>query len=482
VRRTGFAAALIGAAWLVVGCGGGGTKAADPIGVAVGMMNTPPSEVQKGTTVEDELTFFATDDEGVVAGYGVVFTDKDELTHEASFYVYRSEEAAQQALDAATDGYDDIGLKAPKDKAGLRCAWDDLVEETVCMGRSGVVEVENYTYSEDDDSPDEDALLKAGTDFTKALLSYAQGISKKSEKVDRVPVKALPALLAAVQPPNGPGGARTQQPSAIENDELLDKYKGARQVRWYSTDKSYSLWFLTFSSKSDASAYLKEYYQGLSKVTIESGDATCVKLTDQWVCGEVADEVVSLVVHNTTSGEEDEDAAKYASDGAAHAKSLRSGDLPREPKDSSGSSKIQTGTTPTTRGPTSPPPSPTATATPTPVPINAINSGTWTFDITVRANTCGGEPAVGSPVTVEYEFTEAGRDYLISKGELFGIEQTFPNNRDFGVFTMSLPRLLLQLPLSSGGTGILTLDFIAVDEADVQYVVDYGNCKITASN
>ena len=95
MRRTGFAAALIGAAWLVAGCGGGGSKAADPIGVAVGMMNTPPGEVQKGTTVEDELTFFATDDEGVVAGYGIVFTDKDELTHEASFYVYRSEEAAQ---------------------------------------------------------------------------------------------------------------------------------------------------------------------------------------------------------------------------------------------------------------------------------------------------------------------------------------------------------------------------------------------------
>ena len=102
----------------------------------------------------------------------------------------------------------------------------------------------------------------------------------------------------------------------------------------------------------------------------------------------------------------------------------------------------------------------------------------------VLSNTCAGnDPAPGQIVTLEYEFTESGGDDLISAGELFQVDQTLPGARKFGLFTMAVPKLNLQLPVGSGsgaGTGKLTLEFGAVDTAAVTYAEEYADCKITA--
>lgn len=481
MRLTLLALVVLSTGFVAAACGGS-SGPADPIALAGLILDQSPEEdLPKGTKIDEDLVFVdGNEDEGEIAAYYVTFTAKG-LLSDAYIYVFRTEEDAQASLDTQNDFYEDFGMKAPKDKAAARCAWDDEVLEAACLARTGPAFIETFTYLDDDPDVDEDDAEAAGLALTKALAGYVEKLAKDAHKLDKAPLKLLAALMASTQPPNAPDGASFQDPTIVADadDDLMAQFDRANQVSWY-TGTGWTLYLMTFANKNDATEYRDKAIDAVSAVKVESDGSTCARSDDGqlWVCLSGTGEALAYAIHRNTSADLDRDAARYAKDAADYAKTLHSGELPRKPRPGA---KVPPGS-PTV--PSSPTAVKTAVQTPTPPGLSAINAGTWTFRMKVLSNTCAGsDPAPGQIVTLEYEFTESGGDDLISAGELFQIDQTLPGARQFGFFTMALPKLTLQLPVGSGssaGTGKVTFEFGARDSAAVTYAEEYSDCKITA--
>lgn len=483
MRLTLIVLVVLSAVFAVSACGGS-SDPADPIALAGLILDqSAEDDLPKGTKIDEDLDFVdGNEDEGEIAAFYVALTGKGVLS-DAYIYVFRTEEDAQKALDDETDFYEDFGMKAPKEKAAARCAWDDEILEAACLARTGPAYIETFTYLDDDPDVDEEDAEAAGLALTKSLVSYVERLAKDAHKLDKVPLKLLAALMASTQPPNAPDGASFGDPAIVSDadDSLMAQFDRANQASWY-TGTGWTLYLMTFANKDDAAEYRDKAIDAVSAVKVESDGSTCARSNDGqlWVCLSGAGEALAYAIHRNTASAVDRDAARYAKDAADYAKTLHSGELPRKPragtKAPSGSATV----------PTSPTAAKTAVPTPTPTPagVSAINAGTWTFRMKVLTNTCAGsDPAPGQIVTLEYEFSESGGDDLISAGELFQIDQTLPGARQFGLFTMTLPKLTLQLPVGTGsgaGTGKVTFEFGAVNSAAVTYAEEYSDCKITA--
>jgi hypothetical protein len=135
------------------------------------------------------------------------------------------------------------------------------------------------------------------------------------------------------------------------------------------------------------------------------------------------------------------------------------------------------------RPPTASPSTPTPTATPLPH-VDRFNAGTWTLDLKVTSNNCPGEtPAVGSTITVVYEFTDSTGDGYIYPGELFAIDQLSPVVSDLGAVYATLPTTRFAAEataVNQTGAAQVELTFTAEDETLVSYIEAYGNCTIRA--
>lgn len=467
---------ILGAALaaVVVACGGG-KDSPDPLAYVAGLAEQPPSTLA-GAALSGDFESFADEDLGLIAAFQG-FYDGAGLEYNVFVDVYRSEDTAAAGLAAWHEAYQDsIEVEG---KPGTYCSNLDEADtrDSLCFGRYKSVYIEVDAYPSNEDLPAIAEVQSASLSMLSAVAGHLHSLEAAARAP--IPPKALAALSAAVPPPPAPGDTEFSFPASVD-DELLGIYDWARQYSWTAGD-DWRLFLSTFDSASDARSF-KNAYLGDNEVVEDKGSgATCLAAGDKqyWVCISLVEETAVFVEHKSTSEELDREAADLSKRAVDQVRELRAGKLPPErPAPSRSGRPVSPTSAPT------PSPSPSPTPSPTPVPPPYVNGGTWTFDMKVTSNDCpSGEPAIGSDVTLEFEFSESGGDDAISNGELFYLEQYGPAYRDIGLYTMSIPHMSFEFPVTSGdssGRGIVAMDFLAPDSANVSYVEDFGVCTLTA--
>ncbi len=403
------------------------------------------------------------------------FTAADGTEGHAVAVVFRTVAEARAMLDGEVEYFE-----VPESSSrGRYCYWDefstyvnfDFEGISFCMGRSGNVYLEVEFGEVPEDEPE--AALELLQEMGRHFDSLAEDATAR---VRRLKPEPLASSLAAFAPP-GPGDREfaTDPQAAFTDPE--DTSGLIERVQWLGdSSRDASVFFYTFETVAQATAYRET---NLVSVTGPGATACAIPSeTNFRFCGHQSEEVVILVQRQAevSAPAVDSYLQAWAEELVKHVADVRSGKLPRAPR--------ATATPSGTRTPTVPPPPPaTSTPTATPLPqVDRFNAGTWTLPIIVSSNTCpGGQPAVGTEVTLQYEFTDSDGDGYIYPGELFSIEQILPGYSDLGATFAVLPTTRFAAATTAGtltGGAILELTFIAENETLVSYVESYGTCSI----
>jgi hypothetical protein len=457
-------------------CGSDGNDQPDPVALLVALLENPPGDLPDDVTVDGEPESIS-GGAGEEIGGVEFFMHGSGVEHWATLVLHRDEDAARETFDEELAFYE---FNGPEDDSGIVCDYDGDTIDVLCIGHDGLVYIELSSFPTEDEDPDPDELRSSAEEVFEAVVDHVREQADDArDRVDPVPRPALAVLLQSVPPPDAPDGAAFTDPFKVaEDDELLQQFDHFSFGWDAGTDWKAS--FSLFPEHDDARTYHDRFLGSGTVVTDEDHDATCYRGEDDddnphWVCLRILDDAVLFAQHATDSEDLDGDTLEFLDSLVEHVTGVRSGELPpaREGNDDDRAD-----------------PTPTATEVPptaTPPPqISVVNAGTWDLNATVQSNDCpGGDPAVGSQIALQYVFTESGSDELLTEGEFIRIEQTAPGYRDFGVFSMTLPTLSINLPVTAGtftGTGELTIDFIAVDLAHLHYVEDYDVCRIVADS
>lgn len=459
----------------------------DPVALAVALFDDDAAiELPKGFEQTDDLEVGATYAGRAIAGATVYF-ESDDATHEVYLDLFRSGEEARAELRDAADGLDINLSDDGSDASG--CLWDDLVFTSFCMGHRGplLIEVDSFFPGPDEDADPEKIEAQASELYEAIEAHIKRLIDDAPDDVAPLPRRPLAALLMSIAPPPAPDGTAFTDGFDVESDDLLAQFDDSLNFGW-TNDDGWRATFYAFVDNDEAETYRDRWIGNARPTEIDDPEADCVRtsrtetdvVTYAWSCIVASDEVLIFARHDIDSEELDDDAADLVRDLVSHVEMLRAGELPpaARPDDDD-----EEGATKRTRQPeASPTVAPTATVDPGP---DAVNAGPWKFTVTVTSNDCGGQPAPGSAIELEYKATELTGDNQLRATDFFKLEQIVPGYRDFGVFAMTLPVLELDLPVTNGevtGVGRLSVEFVATGTAHVRYVEDYGSCSIAADS
>lgn len=413
------------------------------------------------------------------------FTGTGGATAHASAAVFRDEKQAREEL---ADAVEMLEAVESEDARGRYCFWDfplylDVDDASTCMGRSGVVylEVEKGPAGEDDP--------EAALELLQSLENYFDDLAEDAtSRVRLLKPRPLAAILASVPPPAPPDGKPVGLAEGTEVTTEVQAFGLVRQVNWPSgQDDRMAAFIAVFDSETGAESYKQNYFGSGNVATKDESTCATADSRSYRVCVRLVGETAILLQRQperTTLPALDQSLLAWMATVADHVQSIRNGRLPAAPEDVAPEDVAPEVDVTSTLPPftaTLPP----ATATPTVGPaVTRVNAGTWTFDVVVTANTCPGDRLQpGATFRTQYEFTDSNGDAFIASGERFSIYQYEPFAQELGTLTATLPATTFGHPSALDAlTGLATvkLTFISVNEAYIDYVEQYVNCRLTA--
>ncbi len=456
----------------------------DPVALIVALIEQPPEDLPDGVSVS-EVANAALPFGHEVAQVRITLTE-DDVTHDAWISVFTTEDAPRTVLADEAEDYD---LALPEE-GEASCGWFDDLEGSSCIGRQGLTYISLDSYSERADSADPDAITEAAAESFEAIARHIAALERKAtKKITPVTGAGLGALVTNVAPPEAPDGTEFAESVTPGGDDLLDEFEGHISIGW-NAGTEWTVWYSVFENKSQARSYLNRYIDDRDVDHPDDSDAECLPgigtkdQDDVWRCLEVVEESVVFSEHDGDGDDLDDGTVELLNAATEHLRTLRSGVLPDYALEEASAERTRE---PSRTGTPAETDTPAATLTPEPTAPagpSVINAGPWTFVVTVTSNNCpGNDPAIGSELSLEYNFTEFGNDGMIGNGELMRVEQTLPGATDIGTVPLRLPTFELEAPITAGefsGTGHLRLGFTAVDWAELDYVEDWGFCTIAA--
>lgn len=466
-------------------CGGGGDDTQDPVALVVAFFAEPPADLPPGIEQGNDILIDASlSGEPAIAAAMLDYTS-DALSFDVRVLFHRDEDAMRQTL---TKNARQLDLELPE-QGEIACWWDDEFAESDCIGARATAFVELVSYGEEEEGDvGQEEIERAQTQLFDAIDAHiTRLIEDAPSAIAPLPKLPLAALLRSIPPAPAPDGAQFRESFEFGGTGLLEEFDGI-SPGWRSGE-TWQATYSVFGNSDDARSYRDRWLGNAATSDIDDPAGTCVRTRDTetdairwWVCMAVSENVLIFARHESGGTEPGVGAIELLRDLIERVELLQSGALPAPDEGEAALDRTGAVTAGATREATV---APTATATAEPGPA-AVNAGEWTFYITVESNNCtGGDPPPGAVLQLQYRFTEAGSDGLLSNGEFFRVEQTLPGYRDFGVFQVALPVLTIELPVNAqelSGTGRLRIDFIDVDTANVHYTEDYGFCRIEADS
>ncbi|MGE3074152.1 MAG: hypothetical protein AB7N24_12940 [Dehalococcoidia bacterium] len=447
-------------------------KDIDLMAVVVEAFDRVPKDLPPGVTFAGvDFEYSWTTD--AVATLEYWFNGTGGRQHHVSAVIMRT---VAQAKDETEYTVDYLGAEEAGKNSGRYCGLEfapiyldvDLASTCVLQVESIYLDVETGPVGEDD-AEDGVEILAVMEDYFKDILKDA---TDRPRKVDP---RVLAAVLASV-PANGPDGNAMDFP----DDSVEDAPKGlVRSVSW-SADETVDAYFYVFDTSDNALDYLRS---DLGDDKAKAGDKVCVRYSSTTRdCGLLVGETVVIAERRSVSESapaKDSELADWLDVLERHVERIRGGRVPPAPKATPTPFGAKTPTRVPTRAATDSPPKSVVTKGPA---ITRFNAGTWTFDLLITSNSCGANPAVGSSVQIQYEFTDSNGDGYIYAGERFSIRQTIPGVADAGAIDAELPSLSYVVPVTSGtrsGFAEVDLTFTSVNEAEIYYSEAYDDCELT---